>query len=520
MASWSELRADLEARLLQARAMGGPERIAREHARGKATARERIELMLDPGSFDEWGLLAHHQETSPDMVNRATPADGMIGGQGKIGGRHVFVGADDATVMGGSRGLVAETKQSHLRNAAVKIGAPFIWLQEASGGRIQELMGASFVARTFATNFSDQVLHMSGWIPQVSALLGACFGQPAFVCGLADFVPMSADASVGASGPPVVAAAIGEKVTEQELGGADSAMAQGVADGVYADDKAVMAAIRRYLSFFPSNSGTAPPVLQSSDPVDRQCPELEKIVPTNLRQPYDMRRVIGSIVDADCPFFEIGAGCGPQLIVGHARLGGMSVGILANQPKVQAGVISPAAARKAARFIQVCDAYHIPLVFLSDTPGFMVGTKAEREGLAIAAGRILSAILEATVPTVTVIVRKSYGLGHFAMNGACMGPDSIMAWPTASISQMGPEPAVNVIYGKQIQESPEPDKLRAQLVEEFQRDIVQPYRAAGTGAVDDVIDPRDTRRMLCRRLMGLAAASGREIRFKRRIPAR
>jgi acetyl-CoA carboxylase carboxyltransferase component len=297
-------------------------------------------------------------------------------------------------------------------------------------------------------------------------------------------------------------------------------MAQGVADGVYADDKAVMAAIRRYLSFFPSNSGTAPPLLLSSDPVDRQCPELEKIVPTNLRQPYDMRRVIGSIVDADCPFFEIGAGCGPQLIVGHARLGGMSVGILANQPKVQAGVISPAAARKAARFIQVCDAYHIPLVFLSDTPGFMVGTKAEREGLAIAAGRILSAILEATVPTVTVIVRKSYGLGHFAMNGACMGPDSIMAWPTASISQMGPEPAVNVIYGKQIQESPEPDKLRAQLVEEFQRDIVQPYRAAGTGAVDDVIDPRDTRRMLCRRLMGLAAASGREIRFKRRIPAR
>jgi acetyl-CoA carboxylase carboxyltransferase component len=422
--------------------------------------------------------------------------------------------------MGGSRGLVAEVKQSHLRNAAVRIGVPFIWLQEASGGRIQELMGASFVARTFSTNFSDQALRMSGWIPQVSALLGACFGQPAFVSGLADFVPMSADASVGASGPPVVAAAIGQKVTEQELGGPANAMAIGLADGVYANDKAVMGAIRDYLAFFPSNSGSLPPLAQSSDPIDRQCPELEKIVSTNLRQPYDMRRVIHSIVDRDCAFFEIGAGCGPQLLAGYARMGGMAVGILANQPIVQAGVISPAAGKKAARFVQICDAYHIPVIFLSDTPGFMVGTKAESEGLAIAAGRILAAILEATVPTLTVLVRKSYGLGHFAMNGPCMGPDTVLAWPTASISQMGPEPAVDVIFGKQIREASDPDRRRAELVEEFQREIVQPYKAAGTGAVDDVIDPRDTRKMLCRRLMALAAQSAREVRFKRRLSAR
>lgn len=520
MASWDELRADLQARLDKARAMGGPQRIAREHARGKTTARQRIDRLLDPGSFDEWGALAHHQETSPDMVDRSTPADGLVCGMGTIGGRTVCLAADDATVMGGSRGLVAEVKQSHLRNAAVKLGVPFIWLQEASGGRIQELMGASFVARTFSTNFSDQALRMSGWVPQVSALLGACFGQPAFVSGLADFVPMSADASVGASGPPVVAAAIGQKVSEQELGGPASAMAIGLADGVYPDDKAVMGAIRDYLAFFPANSGSLPPATQSADPIDRSCPELETIVPTDLRRPYDMRRVIDAIADRDCAFFEIGAGCGPQLLTGYARLAGMPVGIVANQPKVQAGVISPAAGKKAARFVQLCDAYHIPLVFLSDTPGFMVGTKAESDGLAIAAGRILAAILEATVPTLTVLVRKSYGLGHFAMNGPCMGPDTVLAWPTASISQMGPEPAVDVIFAKQIRESADPGKLRAELVEEFQREIVQPYKAAGTGAVDDVIDPRDTRTILCRRLIALAGQPGRAAGFKRRLSAR
>ncbi|MGE0154331.1 MAG: acyl-CoA carboxylase subunit beta [Reyranellaceae bacterium] len=520
MATWDELRAELEVRLAAARAMGGPERIARERERGKSTARERVDMLLDAGSFDEWGAFAHHQEQSPDMVNRSTPSDGLVCGQGRIGGRLVCVAADDATVMGGSRGLAAEAKQSHLRRAAIGSGVPFIWLQEASGGRIQELMGASFAARTFATNFSDQVQRMSGWIPQVSALLGACFGQPAFVSGLAEFVPMSNLASVGASGPPVVAAAIGERSSEQELGGPQIALAQGLVDGVYAGDKAVMDAIRAYLGYFPSNSGSSPPIVASSDPVDRQCPELESIVPTNLRQPYDMRKVIKAVCDADSEFFEIGEGNGPQMIVGYARIGGISIGIVANQPKVQAGVISATAARKASRFIQVCDAFHIPLVFLVDTPGFMVGAKAEREGLAAGAARMLSAILEATVPTLTVILRKSYGLGFFAMNGACMSPDTLLTWPTASISQMGPEPAVNVIHAKQIQAAADPDALRAELVEQLRQDIARPYKAAGTGAIDNVIDPRATRAMLARRLVALTQRPASAIVFKRRIPPR
>jgi len=520
LATWDELRAELEAQLAAARAMGGPDRIAREHARGKSTARERIDLLLDGGSFDEWGVFAHHQEQSPDMINRSTPADGLVCGQGRINGRLVCVAADDATVMGGSRGLAAEAKQSHLRRAAITGGVPFIWLQEASGGRIQELMGASFVARSFAASFSDQVQRMSGWIPQVSALLGACFGQPAFVSGLAEFAPMSDLASVGASGPPVVAAAIGERSTEHELGGPQVALAQGLVDGVYSGDKAVMDAIRSYLGYLPSNTASPPPVANSSDPLDRQCPELEKIVPTNLRQPYDMRRVIETVCDSDSAFFEIGQGNGPQMIVGYARIGGMPVGIVANQPKVQAGVISAAAARKASRFIQVCDAFHVPLVFLVDTPGFMVGAKAEREGLAAGAARMLSAILEATVPTLTVILRKSYGLGFFAMNGACMSPDTLLAWPTASISQMGPEPAVNVIHAKQIQAAANPDALRAELVEQFRQDIARPYKAAGTGAIDNVIDPRATRAMLSKRLVALMHRPASTFAFKRRISPR
>ncbi len=520
MPTWDELRAELDAKLAAAHVMGGAERIAREHARGKSTARERVDLLLDPGSFDEWGVLAHHQEQSLDMVDRSTPADGLVCGQGRINGRLVCVAADDATVMGGSRGLVAEVKQSHLRQAAIKSGLPYIWLQEASGGRIQELMGASFAARTFATNFRDQVKSMSGWIPQVSALLGACFGQPAFVSGLAEFVPMSELASVGASGPPVVAAAIGERATEQELGGPQVALAQGLVDGVYADDQGVMQAIRDYLGYFPSNTASPPPAAASSDPLDRLCPELESIVSTNLRQPYDMRRVIEAVCDRDSAFFEIGRGNGPQMIVGYGRIGGMTVGIVANQPKVQAGVIPAAAARKTARFIEISDAFHIPLVFLVDTPGFMVGGKAEREGLAAGAARMLAAILDASVPTVTVILRKSYGLGFFAMNGACMSPDLLLAWPTASVSQMGPEPAVNVINAKQIAVSAQPEALRAELVEQFRQDIARPYKAAGTAAIDDVIDPRATRAMVGRRLLALAERPASTFSFKHRITPR
>lgn len=515
---WQQLKAELDARVEKARRMGGRERIEREHAKGKLIARERVDLLLDDGSFDEWGVLAHHQETHPDMVHRETPADGLVAGTGTIDGRPVVVAADDATVMAGSRGIVAEEKLSHLRLASVRTGAPMIFLQEASGGRIQELMGAAFAARSFRKPYREQ-LEMSGWVPQVGALLGSCFGGPAFVAGLSDFVPITRNATVGASGPPVVAAATGEEISEQELGSAQQAVDTGLADTIYDDDPALLRGIRDYLGFFPSNSGNTPPTVETSDPVDRSVPELEKIVTPNLRRAYDMREVLRVVADQG-DVFEVGAGRGQGMITGYVRLGGLPVAVVANQPMYQAGVISAAAARKTARFIRIADSFHMPIVFLVDTPGFIVGTKAEREGLAAAASSLLAAIFEATVPKMTLILRKSYGLGFFAMNGPVMLPDVTLAWPTASISQMGPEAATDVIYRRQIDAADDPQATRQRYVDEFREQADDPYTPAGYAAIDDVIKPADTREVLTRRAHLLARMTQHRPSFKRRIPPR
>lgn len=516
--TWDELKLELAQRVEKAHEMGGAERVEREHARGKLTARERVALLLDDGSFDEWGVLAHHQEDHPDMVRRETPADGLVAGTGSIDGRPVIVAADDATVIAGSRGIVAEEKLSHLRLAAVRTGTPVVFLQEASGGRIQELMGSAFAARSFRKAYPEQVA-MSGLVPQVAALLGSCFGGPAFVAGLADFVPMTQHATVGASGPPVVAAATGEVVSEQELGSSQQALETGLADNLYQDERSLLEDIRSYLSFFPSSSSQAPPVLASADPADRPVAELERIVPTNLRRAYDMSEVLRVIAD-DGYFFEVGGHRGRSILTGYLRLDGLPVAVIASQPMQQAGVITAAAARKAARFIHTANAFHIPLLFMTDTPGFIVGTRAEREGLAAAASALLAAIVQATVPKTTLILRKSYGLGFFAMNGPAMLPQLTLAWPTASISQMGPEAATDVVYRRQIQAADDPAAVRERYVDQFRADADDPYTPAGFAAIDDIILPADTRRVLARRIGFLARSSQAAPAFKQKIPPR
>jgi len=516
--NWPEMEAHLEALRSKALEMGGPERIEREHSKGKYTVRERVERFIDPGTFDEWGILAHHQETTDDMVHRETPADGLVCGFGKVDGRTILLAADDGTVMGGSRGIVAEKKLGYLRRVAIETGIPAVFLQEASGGRVQELM-SGFAGRSFGKGFRDLSMGMSGWVPVVSALMGAGFGQPAFVSGLADFSVMVASGSVGASGPAVVRAAIGESVSDVELGGAEVATNNGIVDTVPATEDELFEQIRRYLRFMPSNSGERPAVFPTVDSPDRRVEELNEIVPTNLRRAYDMRSVIEAVFDSDTEFLEMRQAYGPSLITGLARIDGHTVAVVASQPNVTAGVITTDAADKASRFISLADAFHIPIIFLVDTPGFMVGKDAERSGLAGAASRLLAAIYGATVPKITLILRKSYGLGWFAMNGRPMEPDLLLAWPTASIAQMGPEAAVSIVAAKKIAAADDPDSVRTELLEEL-REGIDPYGEAASSSVDDIISPAETRAVLASRVPLMANRNRTATAFKHRVPSR
>ena len=496
----SPLRAlvdDLEERRTRAALGGGAEKIAKQHEREKLTARERLALLIDEGTFVELGIHGrpHFSQRALDGVD--APADGVITGYGKCDGRMIAVAAYDFTVMAGSMGMTGELKVTRLRDLALSKRMPFVWLLDSAGARIQEAVGSLFAGSGHL--FREEVV-MSGVIPQVAALMGPCAAGTAYIPGLADFVPMvKGRGSMALAGPYLVKAVTGEDVTQEELGGSKvHCRKSGVADLEVASDEECIQAIKDYLSYFPSNCEQPPPLKPTSDPVERADDDLLDVLPESNRKPWDMYELIRRIVD-DGVWFDMKPQFAKTIITCLARIGGRPVGIVANQPKQLGGILENDSADKSARFINLCDAFGIPLLFLQDVPGFMVGTKVEQAGIIRHGAKMLYAVSRATVPKVTVVVRKAYGAGYYVMCGKAYEPDLIVAWPSAEISVMGAEGAVNIVMRKQIEAAEDPDARRAELVAEY-RKIIDPYIAAGNDLIDDIIDPRETRAVVARAL--------------------
>ena len=445
---------DLRERRERIRLGGGQEKIAAQHAREKLTARERIALLVDDGTFVEMGIHGrpHFSQRAMDGVD--APADGVITGYGKVNERLTAVCAYDFTVMAGSMGMTGELKVGRLRELALTKRIPFVWLLDSAGARVQEAAGAMFAGSGHL--FREEVV-MSGVIPQVAALMGPCAAGTAYIPGLADFVPMvKGRGSMALAGPHLVRAAIGEDVTQEELGGSRvHCRKSGVGDMEVADDQECIERIKQYLSFMPQNCESKPPVRSVLDPIDRREEELLDVLPESNRKPYDMYEVISRIVD-DGEYLDIKRQWAKTIITCFARFGGMPVGIVANQPKQLGGILDNDSADKAARFVNLCNAFAIPLVFIQDVPGFMVGTKVEAEGIIRHGAKMLYAVANATVPKITVITRKAYGAGYYVMNGRAYEPDLIVAWPSAEISVMGAEGVVEIAFRKQVEQADGP----------------------------------------------------------------
>jgi acetyl-CoA carboxylase carboxyltransferase component len=502
---------DLQARREHIRVGGGEEKIARQHEQQKLTARERLALLIDAGSFVELGMHGRPHFSQRAMEGREAPADGVITGYGKVDGRLVAVCAYDFTVMAGSMGMTGELKVTRLRELALTKRIPFIWLLDSAGARIQEAVGSLFAGSGHL--FREEVV-MSGVIPQVAALMGPCAAGTAYIPGLADFVPMvKGRGSMALAGPHLVRAAIGEDVTQEELGGSRvHCRKSGVGDMEVASDEECIERIKQYLSYMPQNCETPPPLRPVSDPIERAEEDLLDVLPESNRKPYDMYEVIRRIVD-DGEYFDMKGQWAKTIITCFARFGGRPVGIVANQPRHLGGILDNDSADKAARFVNLCNAFAIPLVFLMDVPGFMVGTKVEAEGIIRHGAKMLYAVANATVPKITVITRKAYGAGYYVMNGRAYEPDLIVAWPSAEISVMGAEGAVEIVMRRQVEEADDPQAKKAELIEAY-RKIINVYIAAGNDMIDDVIDPRQTRPTICRALE-MAQSKRIERPFKR-----
>jgi acetyl-CoA carboxylase carboxyltransferase component len=489
---------DLEERREKIHQLGGEAAIAKQHDAGKLTCRERVDLFFDKvagrSTFVELMAHAHHTSESPMMSGRATPADGVVCGTGLVDGRPVAVIAFDFTVMAGTIGENTERKCGRLRELALDRRIPIVWLLDSAGARVQEAATAMFAGS--GQMFFDQVM-MSGVIPQVAAMMGPCAAGTAYVPGLADFVPMvKGTSSMALAGPPLVKAATGADVTAEELGGSKvHCRESGVGDVEVKDDAEMLATIKTWLSFHPTSCEDAPPRYATTDLPTRRIDDVATLVPDNTRAPMDMLGLIDRLRDNDGPMLEVKPKWGQAIHCVLIRLDGRPVGVVASNSKHMGGVLTNDPADKAAKFIETCDAFGIPLVFLQDVPGFMVGVKTEKEGIIRHGAKMLFAVSRATVPKLTVVVRKGYGAGYYVMCGKGYQPDLIVAWPNAEISVMGPEGAVNIAFRKQIEASENPDEVRASLVEAF-RDQINPYIPAARTYIDDVIDPRDTRRVL------------------------
>jgi acetyl-CoA carboxylase carboxyltransferase component len=488
---------DLHARREKAKLGGGEEKIAVQHERGKLTARERLDLLVDEGTFVELGIHGRPHFSQRSMEGKEAPADGVITGWGDVDGRPCCIAAYDFTVMAGSMGMTGELKVTRLRELALQKRMPFIWLLDSAGARIQEAAGSLFAGSGHL--FREEVT-MSGVIPLVAAMLGPCAAGTAYIPGLSDFVPMVVgQGAMALAGPHLTKAVTGEDISMEDLGGAKvHCRKSGVGDLEVADDAECIQAVKDYLSYFPQNCEEKPPLRDTSDPEDRMSEKLLEIVPESSRQPYDMYDVIREIVD-DGVYFDIKPKFARTLITCLARFGGQPAGIVANQPKQLGGILENDSADKAARFINLCDAFNIPLVFLQDVPGFMVGSKVEHAGIIRHGAKMLYAVSRATVPKITVVTRKAYGAGYYVMCGKAYEPDLIVAWPTAEISVMGPEGAVNIIGRSAIEASDDPDKTREEMIAKV-KEVIDPYIAAGNALIDDIIDPRETRPTIIRGL--------------------
>jgi acetyl-CoA carboxylase carboxyltransferase component len=488
---------DLHDRRRRAKLGGGEDRIALQHERGKLTARERIELLVDPGTFVEIGIHGGPHFSQRSMEGREAPADGVITGWGDVDGRPCCIAAYDFTVMAGSMGVTGELKVARLRETALQKRMPFIWLLDSAGARIQEAAGSLFAGSGHL--FREEVT-MSGVVPLVAAMMGPCAAGTAYIPGLSDFVPMVVgQGAMALAGPHLTKAVTGEDISMEDLGGARvHCRISGVGDLEVSDDRECIEVVKRYLSFFPANCEERPPVAEASDPEDRMSEKLLDIVPESARHPYDMYEVIREIVD-DGEILDIKPKFAKTIITCLARFGGEPVGIVANQPRQLGGILENDSADKAARFINLCDAFNIPLVFLQDVPGFMVGSKVEHAGIIRHGAKMLYAVSRATVPKITVVVRKAYGAGYYVMCGKAYEPDLIVAWPTAEISVMGPEGAVNIIGRSAIEASDDPARTRGEMLAQIKKSI-DPYIAARNDVIDDVIDPRETRPTIIRGL--------------------
>jgi acetyl-CoA carboxylase carboxyltransferase component len=459
----------------------------RQHDRGKMLARERVEYLLDPGSFHELDLLARTR--LPEATDRPY-TDGVITGWGTVDGRKVFVFSQDFTIFGGALGEVFAEKVHKLMDMAVKVGAPLIGLNDGAGARIQEgVVSLDSYGGIFYRNVQS-----SGVIPQISVIMGPCAGGAVYSPAMTDFVFMVDGTSyMFITGPDVVKTVTGEEVTQQELGGAVThASKSGVCQFISADDKSCLDDVRYLLSFLPPNNLEEPPAFAATDDPERLCPELVDLIPSSPNQPYDMHKVIESVVD-DGEYFEYAARWAPNILCAFARLDGRPVGVVGNQPMHLAGVLDIESSEKAARFVRTCDAFNVPLLTFVDVPGFLPGVDQEHGGIIRHGAKLLYAYCESTVPRIQVVVRKAYGGAYVVMNSKSIGADLAFAWPSAELAVMGPQGAVEIVYRRELQVAADPDARKAELVDEYTERFANPYGAAERGFVDDVIDPADTR---------------------------
>ena len=480
---------------------GGTERMKRQHDRGKLGARERLDVLLDPGSFVELDRFVEHRSTEFGLDRQRIPGDGVVTGYGTVDGRTVYVFSQDFTVFGGSLSEAHAEKICKVVDLAIRNGSPVVGLNDSGGARIQEgVASLGGYAELFWRNTMA-----SGVVPQISAILGPCAGGAVYSPAITDFVFMVQGIShMFVTGPNVVKTVTHEDVSFEELGGARvHATTSGVAHFSRPTEIDCLQTIRELLSYLPANNTEPPPVRETDDPIDRADEGLLDVVPDVPTQPYDMHDVIGPIVD-DGGFLEVHAGWAANLITGFARLGGRPVGVIANQPAVLAGVLDIDASRKGARFVRFCDAFNIPLVTFEDVPGFLPGVAQEHGGIIVHGAKLLFAYCEATVPKLTVITRKAYGGAYDVMSSKHIRGDLNLAWPTAEIAVMGPKGAVEILYRKEIGEAEDPAARTAELEEDFREKFAHPYLAARRGFVDDVIDPRETRARLISGLQMLA----------------
>ena len=472
---------------------GGSDRVRRQHAAGKLTARERIDLLFDPGTFEEVDKLVTHRCRDFGMADQIIPGDGVVAGHGLVDRRQVFAFAQDFTVFGGSLSETNAAKIVKIMDLAMKLGAPIVGLNDSGGARIQEgVLSLGGYADIFLRNTLA-----SGVVPQISAIMGPCAGGAVYSPAITDFTIMVKGTSyMFVTGPDVIRTVTHEEVSKDELGGAMTHNAtSGVAHFAVDNDRECLALVRDLLSFLPGNNLDDPPRAASSDPVDRADPVLDTLVPAAPNQPYDMLDLIHALADEGY-FLEVHQHYARNLIVGFARFDGRPVGVVANQPAVLAGTLDIDASVKGARFVRFCDAFNLPLVTLEDVPGFLPGTVQEYGGIIRHGAKLLFAFAEATVPKVTVVTRKAYGGAYCVMSSKHIRTDFNYAWPTAELAVMGPEGAVNILYKRELDEAADPAAVRAEKVAEFRAKFANPHVAAARGFIDEVIQPRDTRRKI------------------------